>query len=207
MPAAAFPLSGMRRGRKPSALYGAPDQRCPLSRKRTYQRISIPITLALAGALLVLAPPPRPMLALASTTTSNAARITGTGRSDPAPPTAVTLAAIAAPRAAAAPPARPDQPPPRTPRQIAKAMLAHRFGWKAWQFKYLNRLWAIESGWNRPTRIRALTASRRRFRAARCPPRDRAGNGTHAPRSAGACGTSRPGTGPRTGPGGNCTPT
>ena len=120
-----------------------------MSRKRTYQRISIPITLALAGALLVLAPPPRPMLALASTTTSNAARITGTGRSDPAPPTAVTLAAIAAPRAAAAPPARPDQPPPRTPRQIAKAMLAHRFGWKAWQFKYLNRLWAIESGWNR----------------------------------------------------------
>jgi hypothetical protein len=28
-------------------------------------------------------------------------------------------------------------------------MLVHRFGWKAWQFKYLNRLWATESGWNR----------------------------------------------------------
>src|SRR6185312_11036604 len=59
----------------------------------------------------------------------------------------------------------------------------------------------------RPTRIRALTASRRRFRAARWPARDRAGNGTHAPRSAGACGTSRPGTGPRTGHGGSSTPT
>jgi len=28
-------------------------------------------------------------------------------------------------------------------------MLRHRFGWKRWQFKYLNRLWAVESGWNR----------------------------------------------------------
>jgi hypothetical protein len=110
-----------------------------LSRKRTYHRISTPITLAFAAAVM----------ALASTTTGNAARITGIGRPDPAPAAAITLTAIAAPRAAVAPAARQDQPPPRTPRHIAQAMLVHRFGWKAWQFKYLNRLWAIESGWNR----------------------------------------------------------
>jgi hypothetical protein len=113
-----------------------------LSRKRTYQRISIPITLAFAGAVMAMA-------STTTTSTGNAARITGIGRPDPAPAAAVTLTAIAAPRAAVAPPGRRDQPLPRTPRRIAKAMLAHRFGWKAWQFKYLNRLWAIESGWNR----------------------------------------------------------
>jgi hypothetical protein len=113
-----------------------------LSRTRTYQRIPISITLALAGAVMVTT-------ALASATTSNAARVTGTSRPDPAPAAAVTLTAIAAPRAAVAPSTRQDQPPQRTPRRIAKAMLVHRFGWKAWQFKYLNRLWAIESGWDR----------------------------------------------------------
>jgi hypothetical protein len=87
------------------------------------------------------------VLAVASTI-GNAARITGRTAPDPAHAAAVTLTAVAAPRAAVAPPARQDQPP-RTPRQIAKAMLVHRFGWRAWQFKYLNRLWAIESGWNR----------------------------------------------------------
>jgi hypothetical protein len=124
------------------AHFGAPDQRCPLSRKRTYQRIPIPITFALAGAVMFTT-------ALASTTTGNAARITGAGRPDRAPVAAVALAAFAAPRAAAAPSAPQARPPLRTPRRIAKAMLVHRFGWKAWQFKYLNRLWAIESGWNR----------------------------------------------------------
>jgi len=39
--------------------------------------------------------------------------------------------------------------PPGSPRQIAKALLRHRFHWKRWQFKYLNRLWAAESGWDR----------------------------------------------------------
>jgi hypothetical protein len=34
------------------------------------------------------------------------------------------------------------------PRQAARLLLRHRFGWKRWQFKYLNRLWARESGWN-----------------------------------------------------------
>lgn len=110
-----------------------------MSRKRTYQRISILITLALAVAVM----------ALASTTTGNAARITGASRPDPGQAAAVTLTAVAAPRAAVASSGRQDQSPPRTPRRIAQAMLVHRFGWKAWQFKYLNRLWAIESGWDR----------------------------------------------------------
>jgi hypothetical protein len=74
--------------------------------------------------------------------------ITGASSPGPAPAAALTLTAIAAPQAAVAP-LRQAQSPPRTPRQIAKAMLRHRFGWKAWQFKYLNRLWATESGWNR----------------------------------------------------------
>ena len=87
-------------------------------------------------------------LALASTTTGTAARTTGRSAPDPAQAAAVTLTAVAAPRAAVVPSARQDQPP-RTPRRIARAMLVHRFGWKAWQFKYLNRLWAIESGWDR----------------------------------------------------------
>jgi hypothetical protein len=110
------------------ARYGAPDQRVQLSRKRTVQRIPVPITLALAAVLL----------ALASTTASTAARTApGTGHLGPA--AAVTLTAMA----------RHATQMPRTPRQIARAMLRHRFGWKSWQFKYLNRLWAIESGWNR----------------------------------------------------------
>ena len=119
---------------------GAPDQRCQLSRTRTYKRISLPITIALAGAVM----------ALASTTTGASAQVAGSaGRPGGAPAEAVTLTATAAPRAAVAPPPHQAQPVRRTPRHIAKAMLIHRFGWKAWQFKYLNRLWATESGWNR----------------------------------------------------------
>lgn len=37
----------------------------------------------------------------------------------------------------------------RTPRRIARHMLVHRFHWKRWQFRYLNRLWERESHWNR----------------------------------------------------------
>lgn len=85
-------------------------------------------------------------MALASTTTGASARIAGAApRPDPA---AIRLAAIAAPRAAVARSARQDRPS-RAPRHIARAMLIHRFGWRAWQFRYLNRLWATESGWNR----------------------------------------------------------
>jgi hypothetical protein len=36
-----------------------------------------------------------------------------------------------------------------TPRQAARLLLRHRFHWHWWQFKYLNPLWARESGWNR----------------------------------------------------------
>lgn len=36
-----------------------------------------------------------------------------------------------------------------TPRQAARHLMQRRFHWKRWQFKYLNRLWARESGWNR----------------------------------------------------------
>jgi len=81
-------------------------------------------------------------MALAAVTTSGPAGATGAAaRAAPAP--AIILAAHPAPRDAA------HQQPRRTPRRIARAMLVHRFGWKAWQFKYLNRLWATESGWNR----------------------------------------------------------
>jgi len=142
MPAAAFSADRHASWAESERTHGAPDRRCPLSRKRTYQRIPISITLALAGEVMVTT-------ALASTTTSNAPLVTGASRPDRAPAAAVTLTAFAAPRAAIAPSGRQDQPSARTPRQIAKAMLAHRFGWKAWQFKYLNRLWAIESGWDR----------------------------------------------------------
>jgi len=102
-----------------------------LSRTRTYQRIPVPITIAPAGVVMALA-----------STTSAAAQAAGSA-APPGPAQAVTLAAVTAPPAAA------GHPAPRTPRQIAKAMLVHRFGWKAWQFKYLNRLWATESGWDR----------------------------------------------------------
>lgn len=40
----------------------------------------------------------------------------------------------------------------RGPRRIAKWLMAHRFHWKRWQFRYLNRLWTRESGWNRYAR-------------------------------------------------------
>lgn len=117
------------------ARYGAPDQRFQLSRTRTFQRIPVPITLALAGVVMTLA----------STTASDAARArAGTWHLGRAP-AAATLAALTAPPQTA----RHATQPPRTPRQIARAMLVNRFGWKPWQFKYLNRLWAIESGWNR----------------------------------------------------------
>lgn len=37
----------------------------------------------------------------------------------------------------------------RTPQQIARHMLMHRFHWRRWQFHYLDLLWNAESGWNR----------------------------------------------------------
>ncbi|HEY6277660.1 MAG TPA: lytic transglycosylase domain-containing protein [Streptosporangiaceae bacterium] len=35
-----------------------------------------------------------------------------------------------------------------TPRQIAWELIVHRFHWRSWQFKYLDKLWTLESGWN-----------------------------------------------------------
>jgi hypothetical protein len=36
-----------------------------------------------------------------------------------------------------------------TPHQIAWELLIHHFHWRSWQFKYLDKLWTLESGWNR----------------------------------------------------------
>jgi hypothetical protein len=36
-----------------------------------------------------------------------------------------------------------------TPRQTARRLLRYRFHWRRWEFTYLNRLWASESGWNK----------------------------------------------------------
>ncbi|HEY5985037.1 MAG TPA: hypothetical protein VIV12_01455 [Streptosporangiaceae bacterium] len=55
---------------------------------------------------------------------------------DRAGPPAVELAAATAAR-------------DRSPRGEARLLLRHRFHWQRWQFKYVNRLWARESGWNR----------------------------------------------------------
>lgn len=83
-----------------------------------------------------------------------------TGTSLPNPPLAATAAvhatsaaaparAAAVTLAAAARAADRDRHRPRSPRHIARAMMRHRFGWKARQFTYLNRLWTAESGWDR----------------------------------------------------------
>ncbi len=47
-------------------------------------------------------------------------------------------------------PAATAAPRYRTPRRIARSLL-HRFHWHRWQFRYLNLLWARESGWDRYT--------------------------------------------------------
>jgi hypothetical protein len=73
---------------------------------------------------------------------SRPARQAGIGGVGSRPAASVALAARALPQAA-------DRHGDRTPRQIAMSLLRHRFGWRQWQFKYLNRLWAAESGWNR----------------------------------------------------------
>jgi hypothetical protein len=59
----------------------------------------------------------------------------------------VATVAQVAPRAAAS--TAGHRIPSGSPQQAAKSLLHHRFHWKAWQFKYLNRLWDAESGWDR----------------------------------------------------------
>lgn len=66
--------------------------------------------------------------------------VTGHLRSGAGAPATVTLAVY---------PARSRE---TTAKSIAHSMLRHRFHWKGWQFKYLNRLWTLESGWDRYAR-------------------------------------------------------
>lgn len=65
----------------------------------------------------------------------------------PRAPARVTASARPAPRAATALTgyARSRR---HSPRQLARSLL-RTFGWQRWQFGYLDRLWAHESGWNR----------------------------------------------------------
>ena len=75
----------------------------------------------------------------------------GTSHRDggPAPASTVALALPAAPPAAQQAAAVQAPQEHGTPRRIALTLLRHRFHWKKWQFKYLDRLWSTESGWNR----------------------------------------------------------
>ncbi len=132
----------------------APEGRFPLSLTRTFSGISLKITLVVAGSAIAL-----PGVAsgtgarLPARTASRSASLTHmagpagaartSGSVSPASvigtvsgsPSTVTVAATAAPH-------------DRTPRQIARSLL-DRFHWRRWQFRYLNLLWARESGWDR----------------------------------------------------------
>lgn len=127
------------------ARHGAPDQRFHLSATRTRQHIPAFLTIALAGAAIALA------VIVPGTRASGPAGHPGLavihGLRTGSATTTIALAARAVPRAALAPPGR--RPRRHTPQQLARALLRHRFHWKAWQFKYLNWLWDAESGWNR----------------------------------------------------------
>ena len=122
------------------ARYGAPDQGCHLSPTRTRHRISTSITIALAGSAIAVA-------GIASGAPAGRAGPASTGRAVPGSATTLVLAARPALQTARSLSHR--APSERlTPRQIARTLLRHRFHWKAWQFKYLDSLWATESGWN-----------------------------------------------------------
>jgi hypothetical protein len=131
-----------------------------LSATRTRQYIPAFLTIALAGSAIALVgvvsgtratgPAGHPGLAVVQGLRTGSA-VTA-GPSSPAghhgiPGSATTIALAA--RAAPALPGHRLPPQRRTPQQRARALLRHRFHWKAWQFKYLKRLWAAESGWNR----------------------------------------------------------
>jgi len=135
----------MCRGRK-KARRDAPDLRSALFLTRTLSGIALKLTLATACAAIVLAVTVSVWLTRTAGHTNGPARAvaaagagvhragvlgTGTGLAIPA-----SLAAATTPLS-------------RTPHQIARHMLIHHFRWKAWQFKYLDRLWTLESGWNR----------------------------------------------------------
>jgi hypothetical protein len=114
--------------------------------------MSVRITLALACAVLALAITASAWLARTSSTATGPAGLAGPGgRTDhqqPAPaarrsagPGTAGHAVLTAQAAQAA--------LSGTPRQIAWELLVHRFHWRSWQFKYLDKLWTVESGWNR----------------------------------------------------------
>lgn len=75
----------------------------------------------------------------------------GTSHGDrgPASASTVALALPVAPRAAGAVAAVQAPVEHGTPQHVAMSLLRNRFHWKKWQFKYLDRLWSRESGWNR----------------------------------------------------------
>jgi hypothetical protein len=143
------------------ARHGAPDQRFHLSATRTRQYIPAFLTIALAGSAIALAgvasgtratgPPGHPGLAVVQGLRTGSAITAGpslpAGQRRGRTGSAITIALAA--RAAPALPGHRLPPQRRTPQQLARALLGHRFHWKAWQFKYLNRLWSAESGWNR----------------------------------------------------------
>jgi hypothetical protein len=109
-----------------------------LSPTRTRQCIPAFLTIAVATSAIALAGVAGPASVSRSASTG---AVSGAGSR---PAAAVALVARAVPQSAHG-----GDGHRRTPRQIAKSLLRHRFGWKRWQFRYLNRLWAAESGWNR----------------------------------------------------------
>jgi hypothetical protein len=103
------------------------DRRLVLSSIRTLSPKSVKSVIVVAGWALALS-----AVALGPAATSSAAWPAG------ARP-AVHLVSSVTPAAGQA-----SQP---TPRQIARRML-RSFGWRLHQFRYLNRLWDVESSWN-----------------------------------------------------------
>jgi hypothetical protein len=105
-----------------------------LSASRTRQLIPAFLTIAFAGPVIAL---------------MGAASGTGHGGGSPGSVTTVALALRAVPQAAPGAAGQHAAAERGRPQRIAMSLLRHRFHWKQWQFKYLNRLWAVESGWNR----------------------------------------------------------
>lgn len=115
----------------------APDREFILSPTRTPLRKIRNLTLAAAGpavvaaAIVSAAPVAAPVVGTASTSAS------------PAPAVVRLAAATQAARTASA-----DITAATRARRIARKMLRH-YGWWHPQYKPLNKLWTLESGWNR----------------------------------------------------------
>src|SRR5207248_10569253 len=103
------------------------------------------ITIAFAGAAIALASIVPGNQAAASADRADPAAIPGHSAGS-----MITVAFAEPARPAQAGwPARPTVRWHGPVQRTAWSLLRHRFGWKGWQFKYLNRLWAAESGWDR----------------------------------------------------------